>query len=129
MHAGRTFAASLCAVRSCCGCVCGVPTAQEDHISSFDKLVAEAKTMSPLLINSHSGCDLWSFDSAVTYFEHALKVCTRGGGWLCVAAAYASCRALVLVPSPSIAPFLMAPLVDLAAGGAWPGRWRRIPAL
>jgi len=46
-----------------------------DHLGSFVKLAAEAASLGPVLINSHSGHDSWgSGDKAVSFFKHALKV-------------------------------------------------------
>ena len=35
------------------------PARLQDHIDSFEKLVAEAASLRPVLINSHSGHDSW----------------------------------------------------------------------
>ncbi len=55
----------------------------DDHVASFDRLVQEAKAMRPMFINSHSGADLWSFDTAVRFFEHALRVEEEQGIMIC----------------------------------------------
>jgi hypothetical protein len=65
--------------------LCPLAASQADHIASFDRLVEEAKALSPraLLTNSHSGCDVWSLDTAVEFFEHALKVEESLGIMIC----------------------------------------------
>lgn len=45
------------------------------HLESFKRQVREALALPlrPLLINSHSGCDSWSFETSKQYFEEALR--------------------------------------------------------
>ncbi len=50
-----------------------------DHIASFDRLVAQALELRPLLINSHSGRDSWDTETALKFFNHALDVERRTG--------------------------------------------------
>lgn len=38
------------------------------------KYVKEAKSWNASFINSHSGCDSWSFDESIKFFEEALKI-------------------------------------------------------
>lgn len=47
-----------------------------DHVASFEAQVAEvcALPLRPLLINAHSGCDLWPADTARAFFTRALAV-------------------------------------------------------
>jgi sugar phosphate isomerase/epimerase len=45
-----------------------------DHVESFRRTVADALTMEPRLINCHSGCDWFSEEEAVRYFNEALNV-------------------------------------------------------
>ena len=44
------------------------------HVESFRHQVGEAATTSPLLINSHSGCDAWSESDSRRFFEAALAI-------------------------------------------------------
>ena len=45
-----------------------------DHLASFEAQVSAALSLSPLLINSHSGCDLWGPEDARAFFTRALQV-------------------------------------------------------
>jgi hypothetical protein len=51
----------------------------EDHLASFDRLIAEAQEMNPILINSHSGRDSWDMDTAIAFFTHALSIEAKTG--------------------------------------------------
>ena len=55
----------------------------KDHIESFERQVREALVLQPLLINSHSGCDSWSADTARAFFERALAVEAEVGALIC----------------------------------------------
>jgi hypothetical protein len=46
----------------------------DDHVRSFEQQVALALELQPVVINAHSGCDLWSFDTACAYFDRVLAV-------------------------------------------------------
>ncbi len=48
--------------------------ALEAHLLSFERQVGDAQKLSPVLINSHSGCDLWSFETSKVYFTEALRI-------------------------------------------------------
>jgi sugar phosphate isomerase/epimerase len=47
---------------------------KEQHLESFESQVKEALEMGAFLINTHSGHDSWSLDTAVSYFESALEI-------------------------------------------------------
>lgn len=49
-------------------------TKVEDHVASFQRLVTEAKELNPIFLNSHSGRDSWSFDTAKSFFEKVLPI-------------------------------------------------------
>ena len=53
----------------------------ESHIASFEAQVAEclALPLRPLLINAHSGCDLWPAATARAFFQRALAVEAASG--------------------------------------------------
>ena len=44
------------------------------HLASFVKLLTEAAALKPLFVNSHSGHDSWSKDTAVAFFKYALTM-------------------------------------------------------
>ena len=46
----------------------------EEHLASFEAQVAEALTLRPLKINSHSGCDLWPLETSRAFFTRALEI-------------------------------------------------------
>jgi hypothetical protein len=46
----------------------------EEHIKSFNEQVGEALVLNPILINAHSGCDLWPFETSIEFFKHAISV-------------------------------------------------------
>ena len=46
----------------------------EEHIVSMTKQVEQAVAFNPLLINSHTGRDIFSFKDNLTIFEHALSL-------------------------------------------------------
>ncbi|KAL6070903.1 Xylose isomerase [Balamuthia mandrillaris] len=54
-----------------------------DHLASFERQVSEAKEMNPLLINSHSGCDLWPEATSKAFFTRALEVEQEQGILIC----------------------------------------------
>jgi hypothetical protein len=49
----------------------------EDHLASFKRLVGEAKLLSPILINSHSGCDSWSYTQHFTTQHNTIRINPR----------------------------------------------------
>ena len=53
------------------------------HIESFNQQVDEALTMKPLLINSHSGCDLWPLETSIEFFKHAINIEKEKGVLIC----------------------------------------------
>ena len=54
-----------------------------DHIASFEAQVAEALALKPLLINAHSGCDLWPAETSRAFFRRALEVEAACGALIC----------------------------------------------
>lgn len=48
-----------------------------DHLESLDALVAEAKEMGAVLVNSHSGCDCWGVATVRTYLRGAQAVAQK----------------------------------------------------
>ena len=44
------------------------------HLASFVKLLTEAAALKPLFVNSHSGHDSWSTETAVAFFKYALTM-------------------------------------------------------
>jgi hypothetical protein len=46
----------------------------EDHLQSFESLINTALTFQPILINSQSGCDYWSFSDKCRFLEKALRL-------------------------------------------------------
>jgi len=46
----------------------------EDHISSFQRLILEAKELNPIFINAHAGRDSFSPEIASLFFEAALAI-------------------------------------------------------
>jgi hypothetical protein len=56
------------------------PSSQpSDHVASFKRLVAEAKELNPIFINSHSGRDSWSYEVAKQFFSEVLAFEERAG--------------------------------------------------
>jgi len=51
----------------------------EEHIISMDTQVKKALTFNPVLINSHTGRDIFSFKDNVKIFEHALSLEQKHG--------------------------------------------------
>ena len=45
-----------------------------DHVSSFERLISEAKEKGALFVNSHSGCDSWNIQEGRQYLLEALKI-------------------------------------------------------
>ncbi len=46
----------------------------KEHLASFRQGVEQAKALSPLKINCHSGKDTWNIDEAVQFYEQALAI-------------------------------------------------------
>jgi len=46
----------------------------QEHMKSFNEQVDAALVLKPLLINSHSGCDLWPLETSIEFFRHAIDV-------------------------------------------------------
>jgi sugar phosphate isomerase/epimerase len=47
---------------------------KQQHLDSFRTQVQEALEMGAVMINTHSGHDSWSLDTAVSYFQAALEI-------------------------------------------------------
>ena len=54
-----------------------------DHLASLEEQVELSKALRPILINSHSGCDLWDLDTSRAFFAHALALETKTGIKMC----------------------------------------------
>lgn len=55
----------------------------QDHLVSFEAQVKEALAFKPILINSQSGCDLWSAETSKAFFTKALEVEKANGVLVC----------------------------------------------
>ncbi len=51
----------------------------DEHLSSFEKQIAETLPFEPTLINCHSGVDAWSEEQSSRFFEGALEVESKHG--------------------------------------------------
>jgi len=54
-----------------------------DHLASLDEQVELSKALKPILINAHSGCDLWDAETSRAYFTHALALEAKCGIKMC----------------------------------------------
>lgn len=61
------------------GAIATLGDTPEEHLASLEKHVARAVRFEPLLINSHTGRDIFSFDDNLRLFERALELSERHG--------------------------------------------------
>jgi sugar phosphate isomerase/epimerase len=61
------------------GAIATVGDTPEEHRASLETQVARAVRFEPLLINSHTGRDIFSFDDNLRIFERALELSERYG--------------------------------------------------
>ena len=54
-----------------------------DHLKSLGEQLELAKALKPLLVNAHSGCDLWPMKTSREYFAEALKIESSLGLMIC----------------------------------------------